>query len=165
MSTPISVDLEFAASVDQVYAMLSDTSYLDAKCAPAISSSHTVTLEGQFTTIQVMREMPLPANIPDIARSIVGETLKLTETQRWDSSGQHPTGTLSIVVIQGTAEVNGSMSLSANGKKTILQVTADIMVRVPLFGASLERSISGSVESVLHEEEKIGQAWLAAHAK
>lgn len=42
-----------------------------------------------------------------------------------------------------------------------MTVTADIMVKIPFFGASLERSIKGTVESVLRAEESIGQTWLA----
>lgn len=161
MSTPISVSLEFTASPDQVFAMLSTESYLKAKCVPALSASHSVTHESDEVVISVTREMGLPANIPDIARSVVGNTLKLTEIQRWkDAQTETRNGKLNIVVVAGTAEITGTLSLKPHGSGSVLEVNADIMVRVPLFGASLERSIAGTVESVLHAEREIGQAWL-----
>lgn len=143
--------------------MLTDDGYLEAKCAPAISASHSVTHEFDHTVIQVVREMALPSNIPDIARTIVGNTLKLTETQTWTNSDER-TAKLSIVVIAGTAEINGTMTLVADGDETKLSITAEIMVRVPIFGASLERSIVGTVESVLNSEQAIGQNWLDHNA-
>lgn len=143
--------------------MLATESYLSAKCAPAISSSHSVTRESGRTAITVSREMELPANLPDIARTVVGNTLKLTETQNWQDAAIDSTrsGSLQIIVIAGTAEINGTLSLRPNVTGSIMTVTADIMVKIPFFGASLERSIKGTVESVLRAEESIGQTWLA----
>lgn len=143
--------------------MLATESYLSAKCAPAISSSHSVTRESGRTAITVSREMELPANLPDIARTVVGNTLRLTETQNWQDAAIDSTrsGSLQIIVIAGTAEINGTLSLRPNVTGSIMTVTADIMVKIPFFGASLERSIKGTVESVLRAEESIGQTWLA----
>ncbi len=143
--------------------MLATESYLSAKCAPAISSSHSVTRESGHTAIIVSREMELPANLPDIARTVVGNTLKLTETQNWQDAAIDSTrsGSLQIIVIAGTAEINGTLSLRPHVTGSIMNVTADIMVKIPFFGASLERSIKGTVESVLRAEESIGQTWLA----
>lgn len=145
--------------------MLSNEGYLQAKCAPALSASHSVTRGSDQTTIVVTREMALPDSIPDIARTVVGNTLKLTETQVWSTVGKESEAALSIIVIAGTAEVNGKMKLESKGTGSVLHVNADIMVRIPLFGASLERSISGTVESVLHAEETIGQTWLAQNSR
>lgn len=141
--------------------MLSQSSYLDAKCEPALSGSHQVTQGEGTTTITVTREMALPPGIPDIARSIVGNTLKLTETQAWRHTDDGPQGELRIVVIENTAEINGTLRLIEHGDGSQLLVNANIMVRIPLFGSSLERSILGTVESVLRSEERIGQDWLA----
>ena len=84
----ITETIDYAATPDAVFAMLTDPAFQEAKCIEAGSARHesAVTSTGDGARIVTQRELPAD-DLPDFVRSIVGDTLSVTETYDWGGAG------------------------------------------------------------------------------
>ena len=67
---------ELKGTVDEVYALLTDPGFQEAKCVATTDDSHqfTVDVTGSAGTARVRTERHLPSEtLPDVAKSFVGE--------------------------------------------------------------------------------------------
>ena len=75
---------EYHATPEQVFAVLSDKAFQNAKCAATAAIEHEATVEANGERTVITTERMLPSHgLPDFARSLVGPTLKVVETQDW----------------------------------------------------------------------------------
>ena len=97
----IAKSIEYAATPLEVFAVLSDVKFQEAKCAATAAVKHSAGVEtvGDHTVITTERILPSDG-LPDFAKSMVGPTLKVTETQDWGPAGADGSrrGTVSMAV-------------------------------------------------------------------
>jgi hypothetical protein len=160
----IAKTVEYAASPEEVFAVLSDKAFQDAKCTAtgAIRYTATVATEGHRTVITTERILPTDG-MPDFAKSMVGDTLKVTERQDWGPAGadggRH--GTVSMVVSGAPVALKGTLSLAPGGPGSVEQVDADLKASVPLIGGKIEKAAAPPVEDAIAIEQRVAQQWLA----
>ena len=79
--------LDYAATPERVFAMLSDQAFQERKAAAtgALSHSVSITTRGADTVIVSKRAMPTD-QLPDFVKSFVGKELHLTETSTWGAA-------------------------------------------------------------------------------
>lgn len=160
----IAKTIEYAANPTEVFEVLSDAKFQEAKCAATAAVKYTadVKTSGDRTVITTMRILPSDG-LPDFARSMVGETLKVTETQDWgpasdDGSRQ---GTVEMGVAGAPISLTGTLSLKPGGAGTIENIDSELKAKVPLIGGKIEKAAAPPIEEAIAIEAETAEKWLA----
>jgi len=162
----VSTQLRYAGATPAVvFTMLLDKDFQDRKCLATGALDHTVEIteyDDGSATITTVRTMPTDT-LPEFARSFVGATLSVRQTDEWHAPGAsgNRDGTL-LVEIEGTpVRMTGSLRLAADGAGTLESVDGDIKVALPLVGGKLEKMVAPAILAATSVEERTGIAWLA----
>ncbi len=162
MGTQLEFRQVYSATPQQVMSMLKDPEYITerASVTGALTVTHTRT-DGAGDTVDLVIVRTLPADMPSYARSIVGDTLTITEHQVWQAS---PAG-----VYQGSFDVkfsapltfNGSVAMTVDGSSTTVVTSGEFKAAVPFVGGKVERLALEQTERYLRKEEEFARDWLA----
>jgi hypothetical protein len=153
----ITTRLEFAAAPTEVYAMLTDAQYLDEVCRATASSSHEVDVAG--STTRTTRSFPAP----DGVARFTGSTLTVTEETVWGEPGADGgrSANLQMTVHGQPVSMKGRLELAPAGAGTVVQLTGDLKVSIPLLGKKLEQSTAPTVLAGFRKQQEVGSRWLA----
>lgn len=163
MATPITARQTFPATPDRVRAMLLDPAYaqMRAERTGALSVTATEGAEGDHGVLRI--ERVIPAEVPDFARSFVGETLTVKETHDWAPlAGASCEGTITVT-FSAPVGVKGTMRLAGEGEQTVVELEGSISASIPFMGGKVEEMVKSEMERYLAKEPEIGAAWLAEH--
>ncbi|CAN5365294.1 DUF2505 domain-containing protein [soil metagenome] len=152
-------ELTYAATPDEVFAMLSDQAFREkvAAAQEVVSVQISLTPRGsgfELTNDQVQNTAGLPA----IAKKIAGDTTRAVITESWSG----PTGgSLEITAPGKPTSAKGTITLSTTATGTSEVVELDVKVKVPLIGGKLEALMADQIKSGIEVEQTVGAAWLA----
>ena len=89
----------YDASIDQMWAMLSDQGYHQAKYEALGAGNISFTeFNADSSAITMKNERDVPADLPSFAKKIVGETNHVTQTERWTRSGDSASCSIEIQI-------------------------------------------------------------------
>jgi hypothetical protein len=159
----ISAIIDYAATPEAVFAMLVDEEFQNQKCAATGSLHHTVSIVARDgrTVIVSTRDMPAD-DFPPFVRSMVGDTLPVTETQEWgppETKGARH-GTLTVEITGAPVGLEGTLSLALGGLGCLETIEGDLTARIPLFGNKVEQAAAPAVRGAIRVESRTGKAWL-----
>lgn len=126
----------------------------------AISQEVSVTRDGEEATIKIARVMP--TEMPDFVKKLVGETVGVTQTEKWgapDRDGNRK-GEVEVHIKGQPASMKGTSTLRAAGGSTELTVDGDVTVKIPFIGKKIEPEIKKAIVAALRTEAKEGNARL-----
>ncbi|WP_153398535.1 DUF2505 domain-containing protein [Ornithinicoccus halotolerans] len=157
--------IQHDAPASEVYAMLCDSRYQELRCERSGALEHEVTVELQEgSTLVVTRRRMATDRFPDFARSIVGDTVDVIESQSWgepDSDGSRGAGV--ELSIPGTpVEFTGSLSLApvdGDPARTEHTLTGDLQAHVPLLGSRIEKAVAPIISGAFRQETQVAQEW------
>ena len=147
---------DFAASVAEVFAMLTDRVFLRAVCLASEPLEHAVEVTGGHTWTR--RVLPTPSVVAKLA----GPTMAVVDEIFWDEDT--PTGRAgrTVVRVEGLpAQLDGSVRLVAGGRGATLDYRGDLVVRVPVLGAGLARQAAPLLLEALELQQRVGEEYLA----
>jgi hypothetical protein len=163
----ISATIDYAATPQEVFAMLADEDFQARKCAANGARRHVVSIESEdeLTTIVSTRDLPTD-DLPSFVRSIVGDTLTVTETQEWGPPGTDGTrsGRLTVNIVGAPIDLAGTLLLAPGGQGSVETVEGDLKARLPLIGDKIEKAAAPAIQSAIRVESETGEAWLATMA-
>ena len=166
MGTQLQFTQVYSATPMQVLSMLQDPDYITerAKRTGALTVSHTRS-EGPADTIDLVIVRTLPADMPSFARSIVGDTLTVTEHQVWDAAG--PTTGHGSFDVKFSAPLTfiGAVDMSCDEVTTTVLTAGEFKAAVPFVGGKVERLALEQTERYLRKEEQIARDWLSRAAQ
>jgi hypothetical protein len=164
MPTSFEYTQNFTGSPSDVFSVLSQEEFIVAKCEATGSLSTQVRLsqdiDSQVHTLTSIRV--LPADLPAPAKSLVGDTITVTETQVW--SGPDPDGGRTATV---TVEFSGPMGFTGTlelvptqaGNSTITS-RGTFTANVPFIGGKIEKVAAEQTQRYLSAEERVAGEWL-----
>lgn len=160
------MELKLSASYDatpeEVFAIVTDATFREQACekTKALSYDVDVTESGGDTVVRVRREMP-SADVPDIARKFVGETLTVVQTETWHPA--NPDGSRDADVageISNTpVTLKGTATITAQAAATVQAIELDIKVAIPLIGKKIEPFVVDAIRAGLQKEHELGRDW------
>lgn len=159
----IAKSIEYAATPDEVFAVLSDVKFQEAKCAATAAITHSADVETVGDHVVITTERILPSDgLPDFAKSMVGDTLKVTETQDWGpaSSGGSRRGTVEMAVSGAPIALKGTLMLAPGFGGTVETLDAELKAKVPLIGGKIEKAAAPPIEEAIDIEAKTAAEWL-----
>jgi hypothetical protein len=161
----LSAQIRYDADPAQVFSMLVDPDFQEAKCQASGSVEHEVEVSvGPDGDAKVISRRTMPTErVPDYIKSLLGGSLRLLETQQWQPAAQDGSRTGSVIVqIEGApVRFTGSMALAATDGGTLEPIEGELKASVPLFGARIEQAVQPAVMAAIRVEQRTGTAWLA----
>ncbi len=148
----------YPAPPEEVFAVLADEDFQDAKCEATHAMSHTVEVTARDGRTRVRTERELPATgLPDVARSFVGDTLRVTETHDWGPAGPDGSRRASIEIgVRGAPiTMRGTIALLPDGPGTREEIEANLSASVPLVGGRIERAAAPVVQQAITIETRM----------
>jgi threonine dehydrogenase-like Zn-dependent dehydrogenase len=99
----------------------------------------------------------LPASASDAVKRLVGETVKVVQTEEWHAPGDSGTRTADLVIeIMGQpATMKGSIELRSSGTSVVQTITGDLKVSVPFFGKKIEPEIADAILAAIAVEQRV----------
>ena len=160
----IATTMEYAASPEEVFAVLTDQAFQEAKCAATAAIRYTASVKESGGGAVITTERILPADdLPDFAKNMVGETLKVVETQTWGaaSADGSRSGTVEMSVSGAPVALNGTLGLAPGGPGSIEHLDAELKAKIPLIGGKIEKAAAKPIEEAIAIEASTVKEWLA----
>ena len=153
----ISTGLDFAASPQDVYAMMTDQAYLEEVCVASESLSYDASVNGSST--RTSRTL----SSPESAARFTGPQLTVVEEVQWGEAGTDGTrtGMLTMTVLGQPVRLNGRLQLRPGGRGSTVDLTGELKVAIPLLGRKMEQSAAPAVLAGFRTQQQVGDRWLA----
>jgi Protein of unknown function (DUF2505) len=154
----ISSHLDFAAQPTDVYVMMTDQKYLEEVCVASGSLSYDVSVNG--STTKTSRTL----SAPDSAARFTGPKLTVNEEVVWGdpSPDGSRSGAVTMTVHGQPVTFRGKAQLSAGGRGSVVDITGELKVAIPLLGRKLEESAAPAVTDGYKKQQEVGDRWLAS---
>lgn len=151
-------ELTYAASLDDVRAMLREPAYWDrvAQATGALSSTTTVTESAGATEVVTDEEQKV-VGVPGFAKKFVGDSTRAIKTLRWSND----TASFVVETPGKPTSLSGTATLASLGDSTTLRYDLEVKASVPLIGGKLEKLVADLTVEGFGKEEATGVAWLA----
>lgn len=148
---------DFAASVPEVFAMLTDSVFLRAVCLASDPLEHEVTVDGLRTASR--RVMASPSVVSRLA----GPTMAIVDEIAWEPDGTGPErrGAAHITVEGMPAELVGTVTLVPSGRGAVLSYDGELTVNVPFLGPGLAKQAAPLLLEALEIQQRVGDEYLA----
>ncbi|MBV9821464.1 MAG: DUF2505 domain-containing protein [Actinobacteria bacterium] len=160
------VETTSPATVEQNFASRTEQGVREEACRESGALSYQVSIERTAdggARVDVRRVMP--AQVPDVVRRFVGETIAVEQIEQWGPAA--PDGsrsaTVRVSVTGQPAQMAGTMALTPTAGGCAELVTGDVTVSIPFLGKRIEPEIVKVIEAALRIEHRVGQAWIAQH--
>lgn len=162
MTTQIDQVQHYAATPDDVFAMLSNPEFVEQKCRASGSIEASAEVTEEDADITIVSRRVLPANLPGFAKKFVGETLTLVETQRWTDPEDDGSRRGTFVVDFGNNPISfsGEVQLAPAGDGATVETKGDLKCSVPFAGGKIEGVAREWITKYLDKEQRVGTEWL-----
>ncbi|MGA4668630.1 DUF2505 domain-containing protein [Propionibacteriaceae bacterium Y1923] len=150
----------YAATPDQVFAMMTDEAYLAACCDRFGAKERTIEVNGSTTTVKM--KLPAPAQV----QKFVGATMPLNQVITWGEATVDGTrsGTLQMSIDKMPVKVAGTAVMRPGGEGTEVVYTTELDVKIPLVGKKLEAEAAPVAQRALDAQQQVGRDYLANKA-
>ncbi len=159
----ISADITYTADPHAVYAMLTDEEFQARKCAATRAVNYHVDIRrnGDRSVIVTKRTVST-AKFPEVAKSLLGQTVLITETDAWEPAAPDGSrrGTLLVDVEGIPIKLTGTLVMKATPTGTEEIIQGDLKASVPLVGSALERAAAPAIQIAIDAENRVGHEWL-----
>jgi hypothetical protein len=156
-------DIVYDATPDDVFEMLCDKEFREKVCRGIGSIRYDVTISSNGDRATVRNHRVMKADLPDIAKKVVGDTIEMVQTEEWGprepDGARH--GEFHVEIPGKPGSIKGTVSITPEGGGTREVVAGDVKVSIPLVGKKLEAEVVRGLKGALQVEGHIGAGWLA----
>jgi len=154
--------LDYDAPPERVFAMLCDKAWRERVCEESRALRWDVRVDPRRDGATVTVVRVLPAQVPDVVKSMVGETIETVQTERWGPAGADGSrhGDFHVQIKGQPATVTGEVRLEPSGSGTRQAVVGDVRVKIPFIGKRIEPEIAKAIRAGIGVEHRLGVAYL-----
>jgi len=140
------------------FALVTDREFREQVCAATMAHTYDASItthEDHGVSVTVIRE--LPANLPPLIKKMVGETVKVVQTETWsapDDSGQRSADLL-IEIVGQPAKMTGTMHLRRVGDAVVQEISGQVKASVPFVGNKIEAELAEAVRAAISVEQRL----------
>ena len=166
MARSIDYRSPLAYPAEQVFAAMTDPEYLQARLRE-LGGPGSALLEHEATPDGAryrLRQGLAESDLPPVVGKVVGGDLAIerTETLRRTTPGAY-SGDVDVAIGGVPASAAGTMTLTDEPGGSEFAVHADVTVRVPLIGGTIEEIVATQVRRLLEAETGFTVRWLGSH--
>lgn len=146
------------ATLEQVYAMLSDPAFRERVCAAQGVVRYEVETDrsGERLTATI-DQVQSTASLPGFARKFVGEEINIVQREEWHSPAK---GDIEVLIPGKPGEMTGTAHLTEDPAGVTETVNLAIRVNIPIMGGKVESLIGDLLSKALRAEAKVGRDYL-----
>jgi len=164
----VSETIVYPFSAEAVNRMQTDKACREqgARESGALDFSVNVTSEGAHQIVEIDRTMS-SERIPEFVRKIIGKTVNIRQTERWDTTVDAQgvrRGHIDIKIKGQPAHMQATMTVRSDGTTTTQVLEGELKVPVPIVGKKIEPEIARAVLGGLHVDQRVGLKWLEENA-
>lgn len=167
----ITTSLDLPATPDQAYAVLTDETFHDAKCAETSTGSYTVTItpqpgqRDQGAVVRTSRELPTD-DLPDVVKGFVGSTLTVIEVITWGAAAADGSraGAVELTIEGAPLSMRGTVTLTSTATGSREDFRGDLKAKVPFIGGKVEQAAAGPIRAAIDIETRMLAERLAAQS-
>ncbi len=164
MPTKFEFTQNFTASPLEVFAVLAQVEFILAKCAAtgSLSTQATVDQASANENRTLISTRVLPADLPAPVKSLVGDTITVTETQVWSVPAPDGSRTANVSVeFSGPMTFTGTLELTPTQVgNTTITTRGEFTANVPFIGGKIEKVAAEQTQRYLAAEERVAGEWL-----
>ncbi|NKX53350.1 DUF2505 family protein [Arthrobacter sp. E918] len=129
-----------------------------------VSVNRDGSVDGAFN-LTVVRKLPT-TRLPEIARKVVGESLTVTQTERWQAPAADGSRTADVEVKVAGAPVDAKavQKLVAEGGSTRVQLEGEVTSGIPFLGGKIAAAAEPVLAKALKLQATQAEAWIASQA-
>jgi len=150
--------LNYDASPEEVYEMLSDPAFREKVCEAMDTVSHDVVIdrgeEGMSVRIDMVQRTQ---GVPGFAKKVVGDTTRIIQSEEWVAA---QSADLEVEIPGKPGHIRGTITLTGDDSSTVESFAGEATISIPLVGGKLEGLIGKLFVLGMDTEERVGAAWL-----
>lgn len=151
----------------QVFALTVDPKFRGEVCEATHALNYDVDVDvrdDDTATVKVRRTMP--AEVPDVVRRFVGETIDVVQTEDWAAAAAGGARTAKVAVeIKGMpAGMTGILATASVGDGARMTIDGDLTVSIPFVGKKIEPEIAKAIMAASRREQEVAARWLGEPA-
>ena len=151
-------EIAYAASADDVYAMLTDPVFRQRSCDAMGVLSADISVEPSGSGAHVLIDQVQPTEgIPAFAKKIAGDKTRAIQTEEWSDAR---TATLSVQTPGKPTSIDGTLTLVEKSGTTVETFEGEVKAKVPLIGGKLEKLVAELFKAGMDKEHDAGVQWL-----
>lgn len=143
---------------DEAFALVVDHAFRAEVCKATHALAYDVSIKtyddgGASVTV----DRVLPANLPQLIKKMVGETVKVVQTEEWrapDGSGQR-TADLLIEIAGQPATMKGTIELRSAGASVVQAISGAVNVSLPFVGKKIEAEFAEAILAAIKQEQRL----------
>jgi hypothetical protein len=152
-------EMTYDAPAEAVAAMMADPAFRERVCEYQQVLEHSVSILDDDGLLTVAVDQVQEARgIPSYAVAFVGDRIAIEQRETWHSPAL---ADLTLKVRGKPAQMTGTITLRAEGERTIETVSGEVKVSVPLVGGRIEAVVGDVIRLALDAEYAVGRVWLA----
>jgi len=157
MTTTLSLDLSYDATLTVVADMLADPTFRERVCDAQGASRRTVSIGGKPREVDIERVQPT-AGVPAVAKRFVSTEVTVHQHEVWSSDHA---AVVEITTSGNLASIRGNTTLTQSAGRTTQTVHLTIKVPIPIVGGRLEHLVEELMRRAYAKEHGVGVAYLA----
>jgi uncharacterized protein YndB with AHSA1/START domain len=156
-------EIRYDAPPQDVFAMLADRDFRQKSCDAmgVLSCEIRIQPSGDGMTVVVDQLQPTQG-VPSFAKKIAGDATRAVQTEEWTSRTE---AVLTVRTPGKPTEIEGRLSLTADGSSTVETFEGEVRAKVPLIGGRLESVMADLFKAGMDKEHSAGVAWLGGEKR
>ncbi len=145
---------EYPCTSKELYELFtSDGFHVDKFTACGARNIDVLETDRGDDTFSITIEREVPADVPGVLKSLIGEWNTITQTEEWEDVGDDEFICDFALSTEGVpADISGTMNVMPHGKGCVNQVEMEITSSIPLLGKKLAQFIAKDAEKSLGKE-------------
>ena len=159
MTTSLTHRNAYAATADEVRAMLLDPAFREEVCEAQHALEHSVDIRESSggTTVEITRTQSMEG-APAAAVKLTGTTVAIVQREVWTGDRD---AELTMEIPGKPGQLRGTITLRDTAEEGCEELFAgEVKVSIPLVGGKLEKVIGDVLARGLRREGEVGAAWL-----
>ena len=147
--------IDLPASAEDVVKLITTEEYLRFRYEDAKVRNFSLAVEQDDSkgfSYSLVREIDMAGKVPKMARKIVGDSMTVTQHQRWDRNAAPYPGTMTVEAQGLPGSISAATEVVAVSATTSrLVVNGEVRVSIPLVGGQLEKLLVSRIEESFFE--------------
>jgi Protein of unknown function (DUF2505) len=148
------MEQKYAATIDKVFALLSDPKWLQERGAAMGELSTKVKAKKSGGGVTLTMNRRVRRDLPALVSKVLSPESDLVFEETWSAPGADGarTGTLTMEAVGQPVKMSATFELAPSGKGCVYRITHKCKSSVPLIGGVVEKFAQGQVESGCADE-------------
>ena len=147
----------------EAFALVTNANFREEVCRATQALTYDVDIDASADgTATVVVRRAMPADVPDLVKRIVGETVDVVQTERWaapNAAGER-TADLTLQVRNQPGSMKGTAAITATADGARTSIRGELSVAIPFVGKKVQPLVAAAILAAIDVEQQIVDKWL-----